>query len=807
MKRKLLFIFPFMFIFFMLLSANAHAMSDSDIEIIVISPVNDLGSENGVIAVEHFPAKITVLTTAKAGNLTAIQAAFDGKTQEIEQNHVIIIQNKEDCGIYTITAQTDKGAVLTISVNVVFQVQAIYNIRYRTLGINLKGIYDDHNNLIKVFQLPQLIKLDDANTIAENEKEHIAELIDTRDGKTYTLKGSLFVEVYDFSTGRIISAYDVDEDYGNLISKFNWTPKTIDAYKTMRDMSITYQAPVKININAAWCSGNKQEVYGKLTAKDKGVPEYLYPYKTTSVTFSKDDIPLSRNLIYKGMEWNYSPETEEYIDGESETNESITQKINYMTPAADFYFKFNKRVDPDNPPIEPDNPPKDPEKDPEDPEDPPAVPDKLPKDPDKPPIKPDKPPVDPDIPVVKLCDLSAHISSPKEIYEQEEYSFTVYFVNHTDKDITGVRLKATIDNMAAAELPLISSFKPDETKIFNIKRKAGAAGTSIKLETQVSPPQEFKDTDISNNTAKAEIQVVERPYDLDVQRITPDIYKENQTVITTIKVSNKGSLDFTPGQKVTVLFEVPELSISKRVNSVVMESNTHNIVSVKWNTPNVTADKNITLIATINPDNSLSNEISFENNIYKQKAVIQNVIYKVPNESKSISNPPRREENPRITWREQRFENGRFVWRSFYAELKVNATIDYDTKAKGYIKSGYGFTIKVTTSVATNYDMPELITAPQTAEVYLLQHRYQTAIPLMAESKNSFTFRENPESPYRYKKQYVPVWFPDNRDYIIQLLVTDVHTPGGTLSKWITGGNLKIKVVDSMYSDDVTTGS
>ena len=75
------------------------------------------------------------------------------------------------------------------------------------------------------------------------------------------------------------------------------------------------------------------------------------------------------------------------------------------------------------------------------------------------------------------------------------------------------------------------------------------------------------------------------------------------------------------------------------------------------------------------------------------------------------------------------------------------------------------------------------------------------------ESPNHFAFRENPGSPYRYKKQYVPVWFPDNKEYIIQLLVTDVHTPGGTLSKWITGGNLKMKVVDSMYSDDVTTGS
>jgi hypothetical protein len=301
--------------------------------------------------------------------------------------------------------------------------------------------------------------------------------------------------------------------------------------------------------------------------------------------------------------------------------------------------------------------------------------------------------------------------------------------------------------------------------------------------------------------------VIERPYDLDVQRITPDQYKENQTVISTIKVSNKGSLDFTPGQKVSVLFEIPELSVKKRVDAVVMEQDTWNVVSVKWNTPNVQADKNITLVATINPDQTLDNETTAANNTYTQKAVIKNATYDEPEESRTIPAPPQRSEQSRVTWWEQRYENGRFVWRQFYAELKVTAVLDYDTKAKGYLKSGYGFSISVTATVNTNYDRPDLIAAAQTAEVYLPQYRYETAIQLISDNTNHFTFRENPASPFRYKKQYIPVWFPDNRDYIVQLLVTDVHTPGGTLSKWITGGELKIFVVDSMYSDDVTTGN
>lgn len=1056
MKFKFIFTISFMFLCFMLLSVNAFAMPDSDIEIKVVAPVNSLVSESGVVAVEQFPAEVTVNTTAKVGTLKEIQLAINGKTQKMGPRHTILIENKEACGVYTITAKTDNGAVLTISINIVFQVKATYDVRYRTLGINLKEVYDDQNKRIKVFQSPQRIELVNANVIAEHEKERIAELIGRRDGKTYTLKGSLVVEVHDFATGKIIGTYDADKDFDSLTTSFDWTSKTLIAYETMRNAAISYQAPVKIDVDATWCSENKQEIYGRLTAQDKGVPEYLYPYKTTSVTFSKGDIPLSRNFIYKGLEWDYMPETAEYTDGGSKTQTFIIQKINYRIPSADFYFKFKRqdandlsvtinapssvyrgdsysfeviyknngtqpaydvplkgKVDdalikeipviqdfapdesktytikrkadtladvihlwanigvpegfidsnlsnntakadiqvidkptpkptnipepkdnPDNPdgptppdakpdpkklydlsvsilapptvyeheaysftvsftnhsdtevtnaalktsnndatlelipkaysfkpketksyvitgkagnkgetyqllasidvpegfkdeypnnnnavstitvivkapdkPTKPEEPPKEPDKPPKEPDKPPVEPDKPPVNPDKPPVNPDKPTVDPDEPKEKLCDLWVNLSSPPTVYEQEEYSFTVYFTNDTDKALSGVDLSTLIDNARTAAIPSKASFDPHETKTFTVKAKAGAKDATIKLRSDILPPQEYRDINISNNTVNACIEVVERPYDLDVQRITPDKYKENQTVVSTIKVSNKGDLDFTPGQKMTVLFEIPELSVSKRVNAVVMESDTYNIVSIKWDTPNVQADKNITLIANINPDHALANEESATNNTYTQKAIIQNVLYEQPSESTTIPAPPQRFENPRVTWLEQRYENDRFVWKSFYAELKINAAIDYETKAKGYIKSGYGFSINITVTVDTNYDKPELITAPQTAEVYLPQYRYQTAIPLMMESPNHFTFRENPSSPYRYKKQYVPVWFPDNKDYIMQLLVTDVHTPGGTLSKWITGGDLKMKVVDSMYSDDVTSGS
>jgi hypothetical protein len=1041
MKRKYNFVLPLMFVCCLLFSTKAFAASNSDIEINVASHIDSLQSESGVVAVEQFPTQISIHVTTQTGTLTDIVLKYQGESREITPDYTLTVENKEACGPYTITAKTDQGAVLTVTANVVFQVKATYDTRYRTIGMNVKEIYEGET-LLKSFPKPQRIDLVNANTVADYEQQRIADWIGKYDGGTYTLKGSLVVEIHNISTGEVYGSYDTNTDFESLTTGYGWTPKTLTAFETMRDTALSYQAPVKLNIDATWCSEDKQEVYGKLTAQDKGLPKLLYPYQTTSVTFTKNDIKLSCNFIYCGLEWDYTPESAHYTSGESKTQTLITQKINYLIPTTDFYFKFRacngndlsvairapatvyrgdsysftvtfmnsgkspaydvplkgttdgvpikeiptiqdfspnesktytikraadtkadvihlwanisvpegfidsdlsnntatadirvidkaapKPTNPPEPKDNPDNPVPPGDKPPASPKlcdlsanilapptvyenesysftvsfnnqsgmelanallwgtnndaaltqipktcnfkpgetksftiagtagnageiynlwaniaapegfrddnpidntavakitvvkkpsDNPGNPPQNPPDnpPSNPPDNPDNPPTPPDNPdnpdnpnnPDKLCDVWTNLSCPPTVYEREGYSFTVYFANSTNQALSGVKLNASIDGKAVSTVPSQADFKAYETKTFVVKGTAGEKGSIIHLAAQVSPPEDYKDTNTGNNQVTAQITVVERPYDLDVQRITPDQYKENQSVITTIKVSNKGSLDFMPGQKVSVLFQIPELSLKKQVNAVVMEQNTWNVVSLRWNTPNVQADKDITLIATINPDRILDNESSTVNNVYTQKAVIRNINYEEPEESRSLPDPPQRSDQPKVTWWEQRYENGQFVWHEYYAELKVSASLDYDTKSKGYLKSGYGYSVKVTTSISTNYDRPELITSPQTAEVYLPEYRYITAIPL-DEVGGQFVFCKNPASPFNYRKQYIPVWFPDDKDYIMQLLVTDVHTPGGTLSKWLTGGDLKIHVVDSMYDDDVTTGN
>lgn len=93
----------------------------------------------------------------------------------------------------------------------------------------------------------------------------------------------------------------------------------------------------------------------------------------------------------------------------------------------------------------------------------------------------------------------------------------------------------------------------------------------------------------------------------------------------------------------------------------------------------------------------------------------------------------------------------------------------------------------------------------------LFEKQWESIIASLARTSksNTYFFIPNPQSPYRSNKQFVPVWWRDDFDYIIQSVCTDAHTPGGTLTAWLSGNsysNLKINIEGSMYDDDTVSG-
>ncbi|WP_238473028.1 hypothetical protein [Desulforamulus profundi] len=166
------------------------------------------------------------------------------------------------------------------------------------------------------------------------------------------------------------------------------------------------------------------------------MPELLYPYQTASVTFRKDDIKLSRNFQYMGLEWNYTPETAEYTDGESETQTEITQKIHYQIPSVQFYFKF------------------------------------------------------------KACegnDLSVAIRAPATVNRGDSYSFTVIYMNSGGSPAYDVTLKGTVDGVNIEEIPVTQDFPANTSKAYEVKRTADTAEDEIRLWAHIGVPEGFYD--------------------------------------------------------------------------------------------------------------------------------------------------------------------------------------------------------------------------------------------------------------------------------------------------------------------------
>lgn len=153
-----------------------------------------------------------------------------------------------------------------------------------------------------------------------------------------------------------------------------------------------------------------------------------------------------------GLEWNYTPETEEFTDGESKTQSSITQKINYKIPVADFYFKYKAQDG---------------------------------------------------------NDLSVVIRAPSTVYRGDNYSFTVTYMNNGNSAAYDVPLKGTVDDILVEEIAKVQDFSANISKTYTIKRIADTAANEIHLWANIGVPEGFIDGNLSNNTATAVIKVID----------------------------------------------------------------------------------------------------------------------------------------------------------------------------------------------------------------------------------------------------------------------------------------------------------
>ena len=309
---------------------------------VVISAWTDLTSVtgSGVLSIEHAKTINDYFAydawVEPAGSDTIKSITCTGPDGAHAGGYVQL--TNKNLGTYTITATTNKGATKTISVTIKTQTPGAGDIRYRTVGMNVKEISGD--NFYK--SVNARIALESASIIPDSENSKIAAMIGKYDGKTYTLRGPLVISVYNVKTGKTLGEYDVLTDYSELTSDYAWGQNTLQDFQTMQSVDISYQAPRQINATAIYCSQDKGTIYGSITAQQLGAPQYIFPYETYTVAFTNNMVGVPSGMQYHGVQWIYNPQGNGYTNGSAVGQTSVSVTFNKDTPVCTFYFYWKE---------------------------------------------------------------------------------------------------------------------------------------------------------------------------------------------------------------------------------------------------------------------------------------------------------------------------------------------------------------------------------------------------------------------------------------------------------------------------------
>lgn len=330
--------------------------------------------------------------------------------------------------------------------------------------------------------------------------------------------------------------------------------------------------------------------------------------------------------------------------------------------------------------------------------------------------------------------------------------------------------------------------------------------------------------------------------DLAVLAITPNSYRGNIKVVTMVKVKNRGPENYIQTQaedkRVAVEFTANGVKQSVKVD---LGPGAVAYLPFEWVTPKTGP---VLISAWINPDKGIE-EDDYTNNFLQIQATIKqdwedgNKEPERPDETDNNPNGPLPTSKPVLPppdgcnvnyreWTEPRIEGydwddklekwvPRYVNVTFYARLNISAMISEAWPERPYLdgavsngfemKSGYGFQAKVTTSLTTNYDKPELILGPQKVVLFTPETDYGSEVMYFEAQSGTTTWTNtwimpvNARSHYDNRAWYTPVWFPDNEKYQFFMTAYDAFTPAGPLCATI---HKYININGSMYEDDQT---
>ena len=725
----------------------------------------------------------------------------------------------DNIGTFTITATTAKGATKTISVTIKTQSPAVGNIRFRTVGMNVKKIHGEGLNKT----VNARIALEGASIIPESENKKIADLVGKFDGKTYTLNGSLIISVYNAQTNKIYGEYDVLTEYNELTSAFGWGQTSIKDFQTMQSVDIAYQAPKEIKATATYCSQDKSTVFGTISAQDIGAPKYIFPYETYTVVFTSGMIAVPPDWEYHGAQWTYSPQGNGYTNGSAVGQTSITSTFTSQTPACAFYFYWKETKG--------------------------------------------------SITVTAVdswsgaaisnatvslggrsggngttfADLpfgtySASASAPG--YYSGSGSATISSANKNASIVIPLTLIPTHGSLTVTVRDSITNAAIPNANVTcaGISKTTGSSGTVEFNDLPAGTYTVSASAGGGYNSSSVSASVIAGSSNSVTIYLTPSVnlgitpvingsgqFRKGSTVIVAAKfTADRDMLPSLPAD-VSMLATYNKASgsgyvstaFSSQNKAVIVPAGEENLVWFEVTLPESGYYRDeVTFRFTITPPDGMSGTPFTAS---ETVAVTDPVIRSSPQTKFEKAAPSsflrlnrKNRSSPVVAWSVWEWESGSFIRRSYSASLNVKAALAPDETAgfRSYnassglwtTRSGYGLNTSLEVSVK---DLPGMIAGNARADVFYPEFNYSVASNqsnnLLTEGRSvaggkityGFSFPEDPQSLSKNRMHKTPVWYPDG-EYTVNYEIYDVWTPGGELTAF---DYAVILISGNMYDD------
>ncbi len=321
-----------------------------------------------------------------------------------------------------------------------------------------------------------------------------------------------------------------------------------------------------------------------------------------------------------------------------------------------------------------------------------------------------------------------------------------------------------------------------------------------------------------NNNERTKSWSIRHP--LIIEALAPNSnYREDVEVMTTFKVKNAASCNYTPNQNISVKFGVyhgSALLYSTIKSSVVIPANGENIAYFKWKVPKGLNDANLTIKGEV-LDNGNSVDITqlHVQTEVPSKSTTPDTKYETSKPAGWTMPAVQTPVPPNAAWSEWIYTNGNFQKKSYNMYIQYTSPIpiipDSNSPSASYengtwkIKSGYGFTVNYMPVVRFNSVLTASSTAytlPQSGYMTFPEFSYSTAtgkyktLELMS---GNFQFPQNPNAGNK-RLHFIPVWFPNGtKNYTPFCYFYDCWTPAGMISACINANSFSI--IGSQYDD------